>query len=271
MANLILSMDGLVLKEIELDKERVTIGRRPHNDVQINNLAISGEHAVVVTILDDSFLEDLNSTNGTLVNGKPIKKRVLHHNDVITLGKYTLKFLNDPKEKSAAEGRIEMDGSLDGGYTKRSMTSSAGVTSDSDVATASSIGTATAFSAGASAGTTSDPSADETVRMEVSRVNVGAEHPGTESEIGAHAVLLILSGSNKGKELSLLKAITTLGKPGVQVATIVLEPQGYVLQHIEGAQQPLVNGKPIGDEPWLLNDGEEVEIYGVHMRFLLRF
>ena len=70
MAKLILSMDGLVLKDIPLTKERTTIGRKPHNDIQIDNLAISGEHAVIVTILNDSFLEDLNSTNGTFINGQ---------------------------------------------------------------------------------------------------------------------------------------------------------------------------------------------------------
>ena len=93
MAKLILSMDGLVLKEIALNKERLSIGRKPHNDIQIDNLAISGEHAVVVTILNDSFLEDLNSTNGTLVNGQPIKKHILRNNDVIELGKYKLKYM----------------------------------------------------------------------------------------------------------------------------------------------------------------------------------
>src|SRR5437899_1674196 len=65
MAKLILSMDNLVLKEIALAKERTTIGRKPHNDIQIDNLAVSGEHAVIVTILQDSFLEDLGSTNCT--------------------------------------------------------------------------------------------------------------------------------------------------------------------------------------------------------------
>jgi pSer/pThr/pTyr-binding forkhead associated (FHA) protein len=77
MAKLILSMDGLVLKEIPLVKERMTVGRKAHNDIQIDNMAISGEHAAVVTILSDSFLEDLNSTNGTLVNGQPVKKHFL--------------------------------------------------------------------------------------------------------------------------------------------------------------------------------------------------
>src|SRR6187401_3535567 len=93
MAKLILSMDGLVLKEIPLTKERTTIGRKPHNDIQIDNLAVSGEHALIVTILNDSFLEDLGSTNGTLVNGVPIKKHILQHNDVVEIGKYKLKYL----------------------------------------------------------------------------------------------------------------------------------------------------------------------------------
>lgn len=77
MARLTPSMDGLVLKEINLSKERTTIGRKPHNDIQIDNRAVSSEHAVIVTILNDSFLEDLGSTNGTLVNGQPIKKHFL--------------------------------------------------------------------------------------------------------------------------------------------------------------------------------------------------
>jgi pSer/pThr/pTyr-binding forkhead associated (FHA) protein len=93
MAKLILSMDGLVLKEIPLLKERMSIGRKAHNDIQIDNMAISGEHAAVVTILNDSFLEDLNSTNGTLVNGQPVKKHFLKDGDVIELGKYKMKYI----------------------------------------------------------------------------------------------------------------------------------------------------------------------------------
>ncbi len=104
MAKLILSMDGLVLKEISLDRERITIGRKPHNDVQIDNLAISGEHAVIVTILDDSFLEDLNSTNGTSVNGQSVKKRILQNGDVIELGKYRLKYFKESTRQAARSG-----------------------------------------------------------------------------------------------------------------------------------------------------------------------
>src|SRR5712672_954234 len=103
MAKLILSMDGLVFKEIPLKKERTTIGRKPHNDTQIDNLAVSGEHAVIVTILNDSFLEDLGSTNGTVVNGNAIKKHFLQNNDVIELGKYKLKFVGEAAPAAAGD------------------------------------------------------------------------------------------------------------------------------------------------------------------------
>jgi len=103
MAKLILSLDGLVLNEFPLTKERTTIGRRPHNDIQIDNLAVSGEHAAIVTIGNDCFLEDGGSTNGTLVNGAPVKKQILRNNDVIELGKYKLTFVGRSPAPAAAE------------------------------------------------------------------------------------------------------------------------------------------------------------------------
>src|SRR5512134_2726327 len=109
MAKLILSMDGLVLKEIPLTKERTTIGRKPHNDIQIDNLAVSGEHAVIVTILNDSFLEDLGSTNGTVVNGNPIKKHFLQNNDVVELGKYKLKFVGEAAPAAAGPDKADFE------------------------------------------------------------------------------------------------------------------------------------------------------------------
>ena len=97
MSKLIFSLDNAFLGDYPLDKERITIGRRPTNDIHIDNLAVSGEHAVVVTIGNDSFLEDLESSNGTLVNGQPIKKHVLQYGDVIEIGKYQLNTL--PKQR----------------------------------------------------------------------------------------------------------------------------------------------------------------------------
>ena len=93
-----------VLKEFALSKERTLIGRKPHNDIQIDNLAVSGEHAAIITILNDSFIEDLGSTNGTMVNGKPIKKHFLQNNDVVEIGKHKLKYFNDaPTAATAAD------------------------------------------------------------------------------------------------------------------------------------------------------------------------
>ncbi|MDR2165565.1 MAG: FHA domain-containing protein [Zoogloeaceae bacterium] len=96
----------MVLKEIELDEERITIGRKSSNDIQIDNPAISGEHAAVVTVLKDSFLEDLDSTNGTLVNGRSVKRYALQHNDVIEIGKYKLKYLNEEPEGTGDPSEI---------------------------------------------------------------------------------------------------------------------------------------------------------------------
>jgi len=95
MAKLILSMDGLLLKEIRLSDERTTIGRRPGNTVVIDNQAVSRDHAVVISILNDAFLEDLDSTNGTVVNGQPVRKHHLQDNNVVELGKYRLKYLTE--------------------------------------------------------------------------------------------------------------------------------------------------------------------------------
>ena len=210
-AKLILSMDGLVLKEVPLDKERMSIGRKPHNDIQIDNLAISGEHASVVTILNDSFLEDMDSTNGTLVNGQPIKKHFLQHGDVIELGKYKLKYLNDkPAYGDAAV------------YDKDTL------------------------------GAPPAPAGGEAATGE------------------QKAALQILSGHNAGKELELLKPMTTLGKPGVQVAVISRRPQGFFLTHAEGASFPLVNGVALDAQARRLNDHDVIELAGVRMEFLLK-
>src|SRR5260221_11288892 len=125
MAKLILSMDGLVLKEIHFTKERTSIGRKPHNDIQIDNLAVSGEHAVIVTILQDSCLEDLGSTNGTVVNGQPIKKHFLQNSDIIELGKYKLKYVNEAVAGQAKAADFEKTMVLRPGSVKAATLASA--------------------------------------------------------------------------------------------------------------------------------------------------
>src|SRR6187402_639167 len=92
MARLVLSLDNQVLAEYNMNKERYTIGRLPDNDIRIDNSAVSGHHSLIINILNDSFLEDLNSTNGTYVNGKLVKKHALKDGDTISIGKHNLKY-----------------------------------------------------------------------------------------------------------------------------------------------------------------------------------
>ncbi|MFT3961206.1 FHA domain-containing protein [Propionivibrio sp.] len=233
MAKLILSMDGLVLKEIGLNKERMTIGRRPSNDIQIDNLAISGEHAAVVTILNDSFLEDLNSTNGTLVNGQPIKKHFLKNGDVVELGKYKLKYI--------AEAAAPADPDYE-----RTMVLRPNMLTP----------------APAPAPAAAPPRAGDAPAPQA--VPVPAAAP---AALGA---IQVLNGANAGRELELTKTLTTLGKPGRQVAVIARRPQGYFITHVEGASFPAVNGQTLDAQAHPLKDHDVIEIAGIKMEFFLK-
>lgn len=246
MAKLILSMDGLVLKEITLSKERTTIGRKPHNDIQIDNLAVSGEHAVIVTILNDSFLEDLGSTNGTLVNGQPIKKHFLQPNDVIELGKYKLKYINEaPKAAAAADFEKTMV-LRPGSMPKPAPAAAAPVAAKADD--------------------------DRTVKGPAAAAAApgAAAAPAPAAAPAKQGAIQLLSGANVGKELVLTKALTTLGKPGVQVAVITRRPQGFFITHVEGATFPVVNGKALDAQAHPLNDHDVIEIAGTKMEFFYK-
>src|SRR5688500_14250693 len=95
MPKMIVSIDGVVIKEVQLTKDRTTLGRRPYNDIVIDNLAVSGEHAVLQMTGNEVYLEDLNSTNGTYVNGKAVKKQLLQNSDTVEIGKYKIKYINE--------------------------------------------------------------------------------------------------------------------------------------------------------------------------------
>lgn len=236
MAKLILNMDNLVLKEIPLTKERTSIGRKAHNDIQIDNLAISGEHAVIVTILNDSFLDDLNSTNGTFVNGQQVKKHFLQHNDVIELGKYRLKYVNDAPIHAAPAD-----------FEKTMVLRPDMLRKHPEPATA---GMAAAPSP---VPTTQPPPA-----------------PASTSTTPPLAAIQVLNGSNAGRTLDLTKLLTTLGKPGVQVAIIARRPHGYFLTHVEGARLPSVNGVSLDTRAHLLKDHDVIELAGVKMSFFFK-
>ena len=267
MAKLILSMDGLVLKEIPLTKERTTIGRKPHNDIQIDNLAVSGEHAVIVTILNDSFMEDLGSTNGTLVNGNTVKKHFLQNNDVVELGKYKLKYIAEPgatqpAEKADFEKTMVLRPSAMRAAAEQAKAMAAGgaqpqAAEAARVAALQAVGTAAQAS-----GIAEKPAGAPPASPAAPAVPSRAAQP-----LGA---IQIISGASAGKELELTKPLTTLGKPGVQVAVLTRRPQGYFITHVEGANQPTVNGHSIGTAPHALKDHDLIELAGVKMEFFIK-
>lgn len=93
MPKLIVSIDGVVVKEVQLTKDRSTLGRRPYNDIVLDHLAVSGEHAMIQIAEGQAMLEDLGSTNGTFVNGRAVRKQLLAHEDLIEVGRYQIRYL----------------------------------------------------------------------------------------------------------------------------------------------------------------------------------
>jgi predicted component of type VI protein secretion system len=249
MAKLILSLEGSVIREVPLDKERVTIGRKPQNDIQIENLAVSGEHAQVVTILKDSFLEDLGSTNGTLVNGNPVRKHILKDNDLIEIGKYKLKFVVEASAAQSAEGASMED-------FEKTMILRAPAAAQ---AAARAFGENVSVPPAAASVQASAPSAATTVAP-----------ASTEEQRQTVAAIQILNGPSAGREMVFTKNLTTLGKTGVQVAVITRRPQGYFITHVEGAQFPVVNGKTLDAQAHPLNDHDVIELAGVKIEFFFK-
>ena len=247
MAKLILCMESMVLKEIPLTKERMTIGRKPHNDIQIDNLAISGEHAVVVTILNDSFLEDLHSTNGTFVNGHSVEKHFLQNGDVIELGKYRLKFVSEVPQQAAAGAAAPAQVDFEKTMVLRP---------DLAHQTAEQI--------------QNKGMGDTQVGLKAAPAAAPAA-PAPAAQALPPAAIQILSGANTGKELEITKTLTSLGKPGVQVAVIARRPHGYFITHVEGANFPVVGGVTLeANKPHPLKDHDIIELAGVKMEFFFK-
>jgi pSer/pThr/pTyr-binding forkhead associated (FHA) protein len=250
MAKLVLSMETTMLKEIPLSKERTTIGRKPHNDIQIDNLAISGEHAVVITILNDSFLEDLGSTNGTFVNGQSVKKHFLQNGDTIELGKYRLKYVAEvPQQTTNAD--FEKTMILRPGAAQKPP--------------AEPVAPPPVAAPAPAAPTT--PVSHTTTSPGMAPAPAAPPPAAAALPLGA---IQILSGGNAGKEMELTKTLTTLGKPGVQVAVIARRPHGYFITHVEGASFPVINGKTLDAQAHQLADHDVIELAGVKMEFFLK-
>jgi pSer/pThr/pTyr-binding forkhead associated (FHA) protein len=267
MAKLILSVDGQVLKEYTLSKERTLIGRKAHNDIQIDNLAVSGEHAAIITILNDSFIEDLGSTNGTMVNGKPIKKHFLQNNDVVEIGKHKLKYFNDaPVAATAADFEKTM---IIRNPAKPAPTPAPGERSLGDTQTGLKPLSPELVKPNVSPPPPTPAPAPAAARAPEASVPPGASGAAPGGAL-REAAIQVLSGAAAGKTVDLTRNLTTVGKAGTQVAVITKRPNGYFITHVEGATYPTLNGASLGAQAHPLNDHDLIEIAGVKMEFFYK-
>jgi len=240
---LILKFKDTVISEFELNQEETTIGRKPENTIHIDNLAVSSKHARVLKIGKKVILEDLGSTNGTLVNGQETSKHILNNGDVITVGKHTLTFvaLDDevPVASPADEEEDDMDKTMIiSSAAREEMMSSQG---------------------GASAKST----AESSVSMLLAKVQY-------------------ISGPLMGKVIELKSSLTSIGKGdsckikvkgllvGKQAAVITRRPTGYHITYLEGMSKLRVNGEVVSSAPRVLKDGDIIELSDTKLEFFIK-
>ena len=217
MAKIIVSLDDNLIKIVPLNKDRMTLGRRPYNDIVVDNLAVSGEHAALQVIGHDYFIEDLNSTNGTYINEQKIKRQILKNGDTIEIGKYAIKYVQDGATSQSA--------------ALNPVSASLNVNDEKLVEEKKPLFEQTKF----------------------------AE---------AYVAIKILSGASTGKELPLVKIVTTIGKPGEAVIAITKRPKSYMVAHVEGATRPSLNGVSFGIDAVPLKNGDLFELAGTAMQFI---
>ena len=228
MPKMIVSIDGVVIKVEQLTKVRTTLGRRPYNDIVIDNLAVSGEHAVLHMSCNEVYREDLNSTNGTYINGKAVKKQLLANNDTVEIGKYKIKFIHEQQGPTFEKTMILKPGQV-------------------------LAPPAAPAKAPVAAGAQPEHAAAAAQAADLGQVN---------------ASIKVLSGAAAGRQVPLVKVVTTIGKPGVAVAAITKRPHGFVVAHVEGNNKPTLNGSAIGGEPVTLKNGDLLELAGTQMQFV---
>ena len=322
MTNIIVTNENDDIQEFDFDADttEISIGRRSTNDVCIPNLSVSGKHARITLDTTGALIEDLNSTNGTYINGRLISRQLLESGDEIVIGKTRVQYrsaqpvtapevvtpepatvtrlsgngsntrVTAPAPAAPVNGTMnghslnEFDNSFDddfddepmtlsqkaklalGGGRAQPRTPSKELDQDSDVALAHPV--------------TPDPdpvaplndkrhhSADDF--DDEQKLTHDLDAPAVQTPAGA--VIEIKNGAKSGQVLPIDKPVTTLGRPGIQIAAIMRKPDGYFLMHIESddsVELPTLNRDEIGDEPVLLHSGDKLNVAGIEVEFML--
>lgn len=211
MPQLIATVEGVEIQHVRLKKDRTTLGRRPSNDIVLDNPVVSGQHCVFeLHGITDVYVEDLGSTNGTYINGHMVKsKELLRDNDVLTIGNFQVQYLSSSTYEETE-------------------------------------------------------SAPRTSAMSLNSLGF----PGTSGALKAS--LRVLTGSSAGLEMAVVKAVTTLGRPGVALVSLSHRRDGYYVAMMDGDSPPTLNGLPIGQKAVQLAHHDILNLAGTEMEFLLQ-
>jgi pSer/pThr/pTyr-binding forkhead associated (FHA) protein len=275
MPRLIITLDGLTLRDVQLNRERTTIGRRPHNDLVIDNLAVSGDHAAILRGPAGSFLEDLGSTNGTFLNGRAVQRAPLQHQDSIDIGKYRLRYIDEVPTADFERTMLVRSGSSPSLSPSLAHGATSGSTPGST--SGSTPGLTLSPSNGTAPTAPRDVAAGGFLRAPLAIPRHGASPPPLAASAAPPAPaaeapparVKVVSGGAVGRELQLVKVVTTIGRPGGAIAAITRRGGSYTLAHVEGAPATRLNGTEIQRQPVSLSSGDQLDLSGVVMEFLI--
>ncbi|MFK8026493.1 MAG: FHA domain-containing protein [Gammaproteobacteria bacterium] len=291
MSHLVVTLEDKLVGEFPISKEKMTIGRKPDNDICINNLAISSYHTQIITVLDSSFLEDLNSTNGTYVNARLVKKHALEDGDLIDVGNYRIRYVgNEPQEASDEESDVlektivlspGSPDSVEEFMKKENTIIEPRPTSTLSNHPAPIIDTRDEAEVEESAPVVAPvEAAKETQQIPVqptaNPATTSKPEKITEPSNGQVSEqperlgkLQVLNGKNAGLVLDLKKSLTTFGSPKLAVAGVTKRAKGYFLIHVQGqeGQPTLLNGEPLKDKATQLEDNDIIEVANIKLEF----
>ncbi len=278
MSHLVVTLEDKLVGEFPITKEKMTIGRKPDNDICINNLAISSYHTQIITVLDSSFLEDLNSTNGTYVNARLVKKHALEDGDLIDVGNHRIRYVGnetqqaDDDESDVLEKTIVLSpgdaDSVDEFLKKEDTLIEPKPTSTLSNHPAPIIDTRDEAEVEE---TPEQPAAEEAPKPAAAAPSPSPVPPSSEKTQEPDHVgkLQVLNGKNAGLVLDLKKSLTTFGSPKLAVAGVTKRAKGYFLIHVQGqdGQPTLLNGEPLKDKATQLEDNDIIEVANIKLEF----
>jgi len=233
---LVLKFKDTVISEVPLDQEETTIGRKDSNAIHVDNLAVSGRHARILKIGNKVILEDLGSTNGTMVNNKEVTKHIMKHGDVISVGKHTLTFVALDEGNVAAAAAVEEEDDMDKTMVINNATRENLMTQGAK-------------------------SASSTMTLASIQV-VAGPLMGKSFDLTAS-----LTSIGKGDNCKIKIKGLMIGK---QAAVITRRPTGYHIAYLEGMSKPKVNGESVGGTPKTLKDGDMLELGDTKMEFFIK-